>query len=212
MLLFRRLKNHAGLCLSGSQTTLRGLYETVHEVNDASPLIADREGFFAALAYDVRVAREGRDEVFEPQSPMDDRVFGFKVLWPVLLLQTRMLRASLAFFDSTKDQQASTYALEAAVEAGLTSDFGQDAPALLAAYKHIDPSHPWAESKIHSRGAQWSMWDDKQRQAGLLNILQSLDPMYPAIYELRFRAGERGLLSPLALDSLESADWVDPNW
>lgn len=212
MLQFQLLKNHAGLCIAGPQTTLRALYEAVHAVNDKSPIVRDREGFFAALAYDVRTAIEGNGRVFPAVEGAEDKLFGFNILWPVLLLQTRMLRDSLSWFDSTKTQQSATFTLEAAVEAGLDADFENQAPQIRAAYLRLDPAHEWPETKIHSRGAQYSMWNAKQRREGLLNVLESLDPMYPAIYGFRFKAGERGLLAPLALDSLESADWVDPKW
>lgn len=210
MLKFQCLKNHAGLCVLGPIATLRALHLVVHDVNERSPLIQDREGFFLALAYDARKAIENKENRFESED--QGLFYGFKILWPVLLLQTRMLRASLAFFDSTKEQQAVAFALEAVVEVGLHADFQGQEAALQAAYEHIDPAHPFAENKIHSRGAQYSMWNAKQRREGLQNILLSLDPNYPAIYAMRFQAGERGMLAPLALDSLESAEWVDPKW
>lgn len=49
MLTCQLLKNHAGIVLVGDYTTLRSLHEVVHEVNEKSPLIKDKEGSFWRL-------------------------------------------------------------------------------------------------------------------------------------------------------------------
>lgn len=214
MLSFQLLKNHAGLRLIGPHMTLKELHSVVHHVNDYSPIIQDREGFFMALAYDVRHAYEGRRTVLKPPAeyPEAGTVYGVEILWPVLLLQARMLRESLAYLPSTARLQAMAYSLEAVIEEGLRADFPEQSDELLAAYRRIDPSHPWAENKIHGRGAYFSLQTGAQRKGRLLNLLASLDPLYPSIYELRFANGERGLLSPTELDCLDDAEWVSPKW
>jgi hypothetical protein len=217
MLQFTLLKNNAGLCVIGPQITLRLLHQAVHVANERSPLIKDKDGFFLGLAYDVRKAYEGQNEVIDSVDPSgirwDKRLWGFKILWPVLLLQAKMLRETWAFVNSTKEQQAVTYALEAVIDLGLKADFGEFASGIQATYEQLPASTPgYEERKIYSRGAQYCLWNAKQRCAGLQNLLSSLDPTYPTTYEMRFSAGERGLLSPLALDSLEDAEWVDPKW
>jgi len=62
MLSYQLLKNHAGILLIGDYNSLRWLHEIVHDVNERSPLIDDKEGPFLALAYDIRKAYERQRE------------------------------------------------------------------------------------------------------------------------------------------------------
>lgn len=214
MFSFQLLKNHAGLHLIGSHMALKELYQVVHHVNEYSPIIKDKEGCFLALAYDARKAYEGQRTVLKPSAdyPEAGITYGVEILWPVLLLQARMLRQSLAYIPSTARFQAMAYSLEAVIEEGIRADFPNQSGELLAAYERIDSSHPWAEEKINGRGAYFSLLTKSQRNERLLNLLASLDPLYPSMYELRFANGERGLLSPMELDCLDDAEWVDPKW
>lgn len=66
MLSHRLLRNHAGLALIGDYGTLRLLHEIVHDVNERSPLVRDKEGPFLNMAYEVRKAYEGQREVVQP--------------------------------------------------------------------------------------------------------------------------------------------------
>ena len=101
MLSYRLLKNHTGILLIGDYTSLRWLHEVVHDVNERSPLVRDKEGMFLSLAYDVRKAYERQREIISPPPHYDEMGlrYGVQVLWPVLLLQQRMLRGSLAYLD-----------------------------------------------------------------------------------------------------------------
>ena len=47
MLSFGLLKNHAGILLVGDYTSLRCLHEVIHDVNERSPLVKDKEGCFS---------------------------------------------------------------------------------------------------------------------------------------------------------------------
>lgn len=214
MLTYDLLKNHAGLLLCGDYMTLRALHEVVHEVDERSPLVRDKEGTFLALAYDVRKAYERQRRVLPPPEhyPEIGVRFGVEILWPVALVQCAILRTSLSFIDSTKRQQALTYALEDAIESALCADFGIGAAEIIDRWKRIDPKHPWAEEKLHSRGALFSVWSKDQRKTGLAGLLASLDPMYPSFYPMWVRDGVTDLVSPEDLDSLASAEWVDPRW
>jgi hypothetical protein len=69
------LKNHAGILLVGDHTSLTWLHEVVHEVNDRSPLVVDKEGSFLGLAYDVRKAFERQREVIQPPKHLKKSVF-----------------------------------------------------------------------------------------------------------------------------------------
>ena len=91
MLSYRLLKNHAGILLIGDYSSLRWLHEVVHDVNERSPIIKDKEGWFLGLAYDVRKAYEKQREILLPPERFDEigPRYGVQILWPVLLLQDR---------------------------------------------------------------------------------------------------------------------------
>lgn len=40
--------------LIGDYSSLRWLHEVIHDVNERSPLVRDKEGIFLGLAYEVR--------------------------------------------------------------------------------------------------------------------------------------------------------------
>jgi len=214
MFAYKLLKNHAGILLCGDYNTLKSLQEVVYEVNDKSVLINDKEGSFLGLAYDARKACEGQRQVLKPpvQMPEIGVRYGVEILWPVLLVQCRMLRASLGYFDSSKRQQAIAYALEDVIEGAIEDVFGSDAKTILDRWYRIDPSHPWPEEKLNSRGAQFCAWTGAQRRAMLSGLLASLDPMYPVAYSHMVRNGETELIAPQDLDAFADVEWQDPKW
>lgn len=85
MLSYRLLKNHAGILLIGDYTSLRWLHEVVHDVNERSPLVREKEGMFLSLAYDVRKAYERQREIILPPPHYDEMGvrYGVQILWPV---------------------------------------------------------------------------------------------------------------------------------
>jgi hypothetical protein len=123
-------------------------------------------------------------------------MLGVEILWPTLLVQARMLRASLGFVDSTKRHQAYTYALEAIIEEGLKRDFGSDYEFIHAQYLMLAPEHPYLEDAILSRVELYSAWSGAERRRRIVNLLESLDPMYRSWYPHRLANGDRDLLSP----------------
>lgn len=213
MLMYDLLKNHAGILLCGDYKSLCSLHEVIHQVNEKSVLIKDKDGPFLGLAYDLRKAYEGQRRKFKAPAhyPEIGPSFGVEIIWPVILLQCSMLRAALAFFDCTKRHQAFTFALEDLVEAALIADFGANAPEIIANWQRIDPRMPWAEEKLSSRGAQFCQWTKAQRRVGLAGLLASLDPLYPSFYPEWTRKGVKHLVSPEALDALADAEWEDPH-
>lgn len=214
MLTYRLLKNHAGVLLMGDYSSLRLLHEVVHEVNEQSPIVEDKEGSFLGLAYDVRKAYERQRVVIKApeHSPEIGPRYGVQILWPVLLVQCRMLRSSMAFIDTSKWQQAVAYNLEAVIESALQDDFGAQSGVLLERWMRIDPAHPWAEEKLDSRGAIFASWTKAERRKRLSGLLLSLDPMYPSVYQIWLNNGDTTLVSPEELDSWDDAEWPDPKW
>jgi hypothetical protein len=123
-------------------------------------------------------------------------MLGVDILWPTLLVQARMLRASLGFMDSSKRHQAYTYALEALIEEGLKRDFGGQYDAIHEQYLMLAPEHPYLEEAILSRVELYAAWSGAQRRRRIVNLLESLDPMYRSDYPHRLANGDTGLLSP----------------
>ncbi|MBO0128430.1 hypothetical protein [Agrobacterium sp. OT33] len=214
MLSYTLLKNHAGILLVGDHTSLTWLHQVVHEVNDRSPVIIDKEGSFLGLAYDVRKALERQREVIPPPKHFEEVGvrYGVQILWPVLLLQQRLLRQSLAFLSHTAKTQAITYALEAVIEDALREDFGAQAERIIGLWQRVDPAQAQVFDMINSRAGIFCSWTKTQRKSGFAQLLSSFDPMYDSFYSMRLKNGEKNLISPAEFAAWENAEWPDPRW
>lgn len=215
MLTYRILKNHAGLQLVGDYQTLRALHELIHDINERSPLIKNKEGSFPGLAYDLRKAYEGKRRKFETPDgyPEIGPRFGVEILWPVILWQSRALRASMAFIDTTKSMQAHAYSLEAVIEEALQEDFGEKVSAqVIAEWERIDPADPHSEEVLSSRGGIFSSWSKAQRKIGIVGLMASFIFSYPELYSIWVRNGVTSLVSPEEFRKWEGAEWPDPKW
>jgi len=208
------LKNHAGILLVGDYTSLTWLHEVVHDVNERSPIVKDKEGSFLGLAYDVRKAYERQREVIQPPKHIEEIGvrYGVQILWPVLMLQQRLLRQSLAFLNHTAKTQTIAYALEAVIEDALREDFGAQAGHIIDLWQRLDPAQPEVFEMIDSRGAIFSSWTKAQRKAGFAQLLSSFDPMYDRLYDIRLKNGEKNLISPGEFAAWENAEWPNPRW
>lgn len=214
MLSYQLLKNHAGILLIGDYTSLRWLHEVIHDVNERSPLIQDKEGMFLNLAYDVRKAYEGHREVLQPPPHYEEMGirYGVQALWPVLLVQNRMLRLSLAFLDHSAKTQAIAYALEAVIEDALRADFAAQAPDAITLWQRLDPAQPKVFEKLWSRAAIFCSWTKAKRKRYFLSLLSSFEPLYDSYYSLGLQRGDKNLLSPTDFLQWESVEWPDPRW
>jgi hypothetical protein len=188
------------------------LLAVVHEVNDQSVLIEDKEGMFLGLAYDARKAFERQRTVIKPEKHFPEMGvrYGVEILWPVLLLQCRLLRCSLAYFDSSKRQQAITYALEDVIETAIDEAYGAEAASIALEWRRMDASQPVVVANWDSRGAQFCLWSGTECKTKLAGLLTSFDPMYDWSYSQSLKDGDTGLVSPAGLDALESTEWADP--
>lgn len=92
MLSYDILKNHAGIMLIGDYTSLKLLHEIIHDVNERSPIIDNKEDMFLALAYDARKAYEGQREIITPHKNYEEVGvrYGVRIIWPSILLQQRL--------------------------------------------------------------------------------------------------------------------------
>lgn len=212
VLSFELLKNNSGLRLFGHYDDLKTLGNVVHEVNEKSRILTDKEGIFLALAYDARKAYERQRTILsDPQDENGGDLYGVEILWPILLVQARMLRASLSYFDSTKLQQMVAYSLEDIIEGAIEITFGADASDIKHYWYRINPEHRWVEEKLLSRTNVFCRWTPRQRKTNLVGLLQSLDPMYPVFYPMMTNAGTKGILSPQEYDAMDDAEWLDPS-
>lgn len=214
MLSYRLLKNHAGILLIGDYTSLRLLHEVVHDVNERSPLIQDREGLFLNLAYDVRKAYEREREIVK-SPPHYEEIgvrYGVQALWPAILLQQRMLRMSLAYLDHSTKTQAIAYALEAVIEEALKEDFSALGAEAIVHWQRLNPTQRDVFDKLWSRTAIFCSWTKAQRRRHFLSLLASFEPMYDSVYAYRLQRGEKNLLSPGELLQWNDVEWPDPRW
>lgn len=200
--------------LIGDYTSLRWLHEVVHDVNERSPLITDKEGMFLSLAYDVRKAYERQREIIEPPEHYEEVGvrYGVKMLWPVLMVQQRLLRASLGHLDHTAKTQAIAYALEALVEEALLEDFQTQGNDIARTWKRINPAQPNVFDKLYQAGGLFCSWTKTDRKRQFLQLLLSFEPLYDSYYALRLQQGQRDLVSPGELALWANAEWPDPRW
>ncbi|MDR1349795.1 MAG: hypothetical protein LBJ59_03240 [Zoogloeaceae bacterium] len=131
-------KDHYGPVLIADSTTFSALRKVVKDVADRSPLLSDedRANVLRGLAHDARKACERQPPSSQPEPGVR---YGVDTQWPVLLIQQRVLRQSLAYMDHSKLHQAMTYALESVIEDSLREDFGGDAEA----GDHPAMANPW---------------------------------------------------------------------
>ena len=205
MLNFEIMQKHEGLRLLGSADDFRRFHGILHDVNERSPVVFDKEGVFIALAYDVRKASEGQRLIRKAtkHDPYSGPTLGVDISWPTILVQCRMLRVSVGFIDSSKLHQAFAYAFEGLVDEGLQEDFAVDYQRIQERYLALQPEHPWLEEKCSSRIEHWARWTASERQRGLIALLESLDPMFPFDYEMRMKRGDAGLMSPEEWDATD---------
>lgn len=120
MLDFELTKHHTGLILWGDYWSLNRLYNFIHKVVDQSITIKDKEGFVLGLAYDVRKANEGqRQKGFRKHYEEKCRIYGVEILWPVLIIQTGMLRHAMGYIQTTREDQSIMFELEHIIESAL---------------------------------------------------------------------------------------------
>lgn len=213
MLAYQLLENHAGIVLIGDYSSLRWLHDIIHDINERSPLIINKDGPFISFAYDVRKAYEQMREIIPPPDGFDEigTRYGVKILWPVLLLQQRIMRVSLAYFDHLRKHQAITYTLETVIEEALRKDFGQQGEAAIEHWQHLDPTYSDVIDKLDSRGAIFCSWTKSERKRLFLSLISSFDTNYDHYYPLHIKNGQTNLISPDDFIRWSNVEWPDPD-
>ncbi|MDR1311121.1 MAG: hypothetical protein LBK01_04495 [Burkholderiaceae bacterium] len=172
MFSYQLLDEHAGLLLIGDYSTLWLLRDILFDVEKRAPFLQDKDSFLA-LAYDARKAYEGKREILSApeHSPELGIRYGVEILWPVLIVQARMLRVSLGYVDHSKRHQAITYALEAVIEDGLKADFGQNAPEIIEAWQRLDQQDASILDMLDGMAEEFNTWNAQQREKRLVKLL-----------------------------------------
>lgn len=125
-----------------------------------------------------------REQEIIPPPPHYDEIGGVRILWPVSLLEQRMLRVSLSFLDHSRHHQAITYALESVIEDGLKDDFGSGGEAIIRQWQRLYPTLPETFDKLDTRAALFSSWNKRDRRRRLVALLATFDQMYDSLHAM----------------------------
>lgn len=215
MLTYRLLKNHAGMVLIGDYSSLDALHWVIHDVNDNSALLRNpKSKWFLGLAYDVRKALERERLSIPPNEGFEDTGthFGVGILWPHILIQSRILRTGLGFMASKNIHQAMTYTLEHVIEEAIKDAFGRTADRIIARWKSINPAHPCVESVFRSRGHLFCEWNDAERRLMLDSLLATFDPLYEFDQEMsvKYKGNHSAMINPQQFEGRDG-EWPDPH-
>lgn len=214
MLGYAKVRNHAGMMLVGDYETLRALHEVIHKVVKESALFRKEEhgDHLLGLAYEIRKAFELQREIIEPSPHYDEigRRYGVKLLWPVLLVHTRLLRVAMGFCPSDERDQGLVYLLENAVLSGLADDIG--GTEVVERWRGLVCNPADVLERVESRTGLFLQWSKADRRAGLGQLLASLDPMFAFWYE-RDPGAWRSGVSPERFDEISQlGEFVEPRW
>lgn len=210
MLFYELMKNHAGIKLFGNYATLRALHDVCHDVIQQAPLSGGNSETLLGLAYDVRKAYEGARIVEKPSehSPEYGPTFGVEIIWPVILVQSSLLRFSTAYMPSNKRHQGLLFILESVIESAVKADFGLEAAAVIHHWARL-PVQEGLSHKLDSRGGIFCSWTKTQRRKRLSNLIWSFDGMYSSMYSI-WSTRNKNMISPDEFDAWEGREWPDP--
>ncbi len=214
MLDFKRVKSHAGMKLVGDYSTLRGLHELIHKVASSSPLLreASQSEFLLGLAYDVRKAFERQRDIIKPRRYAADAGvwYGVNVLWPVFLVQVRLLREAMGFMPTDERDQGLAFLLEHATLAGLKADIGGN--EIVTQWRRLRCNPASVTVRVDARAGIFLSWSDTERKTGLGQILDSFDPMFEFDYERGPKSWQAGISPASFAMAAQWSDYPDPRW
>lgn len=216
MLEYEITKRHAGIIVWGDTWALRRTRDLIHRVNEESPLIKNKEGFFLGLAYDLRKAVEGQRhkgtrKFFDDACP----IYGFEILWPVLIAQVGLLRASLAFVPTSRLEHAIVYELEALIQSAADNAMPGAGEEVIALMHRIGMAQDDHVSKVlDSRCRYFIALGADERLGQLRMVLKSFDPMYAATAPIWVRNGVPGVIpvSEFEKHKDDGSDWPNFQW
>jgi hypothetical protein len=136
----------------GDSEALNELHELIHYIVDESPLIKVKDGFMLSLAYDIRKAREGnRREQHQYDQHDTYKLYGVELLWPLVLVQSSILRNSMGYIQTDKNQLSVMYAFEYLIESALTESERTTSNDMLTVKYASDSDFNFIEDNIDSR-------------------------------------------------------------
>jgi hypothetical protein len=214
MLEYARVKNHAGMMLIGDYRTLRAFHDLIHKLADSSALFQEHTHgeFLLGLAYDVRKAFELQREIIDPPPHYDEvgRRYGVKVLWPVFLVQVRLLREAMGFCPTDEWDQGVAFLLEHAALIGLADDIG--GTDVIESWRRLSCNPASIPDRVKSRAGVFLQWTKAARRAGLRQLLDSLDSMFEFWYERDPSVWRRGISPETFHQISQSGEFPEPRW
>lgn len=215
MLQFELTKKHAGIRLWGDTWTLHRIHDVLHKVNEQSSVIHDKEGFFLGLAYDIRKAYEGQRETairefFEDKCP----IYGVDILWPVLIAQVGLLREAMGFIPTNRNDQIVAFELEYLIESAAEKVFPGRAEDIMNLMTRVGGCQSHIDEVLDSRCRFFIDLPPAKRLKMLPAVLESFDPMFKFISQMRVRSPRPDQISPEDFVKYqdESNDWPDFQW
>lgn len=178
MLRYELTPNNAGFILWGDSEALNELHKLVHYIVDESPLIKVKDGFMLSLAYDIRKAREGnrRGEPYQYERHDTYKLYGVELLWPIVLVQSAILRNSMGYIQTDKNQLSVMYSFEYLIEMALKELDKICSDDIIQSVKYISNSDfNFIEDNIDSRCCYFISLSPEQRKKQLINIVLSFD-------------------------------------
>jgi len=211
MFRFELTPSNAGIVFWGDTAAMDELHQFIHFAVDESPLIKIKDGFMLALAYDIRKAREGcrRTELYQYEEGDSYQLYGVELLWPLILLQSAILRRSMSYIQTDKKQLSIMYAFEHLLESALQEFLpGNRAEVMIKmASSAADSDFEWLEDNIDSRCCYFLSQPPVKRKEKLDKILCSFDSLWSQY--------AREKPDTKMLNTMNNTDWVWPdtiNW
>ena len=131
------------------------------------------------------------------------------IMWPVLIPQVGLLRASMAFIPTTRRDQALVYELEAVVESALKSAIPGKEEEIMGLMHSLGMEGDAIEKTIDSRCLYFLAQPLKERMKVLPGVLESMTGMY----SLFARNNPAGGIPVTAFEKFEGMEWpMDIQW
>ena len=176
MLFIEKTKNNGGFVLWGDYWSLREMHTLCMDCSEKSPTLA-YEGLLVSLAYDIRKAYEKQREI-DTACHFDEKIqiYGVEQVWPTFIVQVALLRASLAFYDSTKLEQSIVYRLEHIFIEAIPEIFPKSGNQILSSFERLSGiQESQVKDLIGSRVSYFLSLTKAKRASELSEILKSLD-------------------------------------
>lgn len=196
MLQYHDRPSHAGLELWGDIWTLKALHRLVTRLAKESPLLKDSgdSNPLWSFAYEIRHAfdrmrhKSTKNWYGEDTTP----IYGFDYLWTDLLVVTGLLRASLAFLPSSREDHAVLYQFESIIEAAISSTLPDDTEAYFcAAFDVANRITIIDQDTLDSRTGYFLSLTPAKRKKSLLPIMATLIPNLPSPTDIPEAAFDR---------------------